>query len=38
LRNVRVTACCPTTSSKRCGRHFRAITWYAIEISSGITE
>ena len=27
LRSVRVTACCPTTSSKRCGRHFRAMTW-----------
>ena len=27
LRRVRVTACCPTTSSKRCGRHLRASTW-----------
>ena len=27
LRSVRVTACCPTTSSKRCGRHLRASTW-----------
>ena len=27
LRSVRVTACWPTTSSKRCGRHLRAITW-----------
>ena len=26
LRSVRVTACCPTTSSKRCGRHLRAMT------------
>ena len=27
LRSVRVTACCPTTSSNRCGRHLRARTW-----------
>jgi hypothetical protein len=27
LRSVRVTACCPTTSSNFCGRHFRAMTW-----------
>ena len=27
LRSVRVTACCPTTSSNRCGRHLRAMTW-----------
>jgi hypothetical protein len=27
LRSVRVTACCPTTSSNRWGRHFRAMTW-----------
>ena len=26
LRSVRVTACCPTTSSNRCGRHLRART------------
>ena len=25
LRSVRVTACCPTTSSNRCGRHLRAM-------------
>ena len=30
LRSVRVTACCPTTSSNFCGRHFRAMTWYDI--------
>ena len=28
LRSVCVTACCPTTSSKRCGRHLRARTVY----------
>ena len=27
FRSVRVTACCPTTSSNRCGRHLRAMTW-----------
>ena len=26
LRSVRVTACCPTTSSNFCGRHLRAMT------------
>ena len=26
LRSVRVTACCPTTSSNCCGRHLRAMT------------
>ena len=26
LRSVVVTCCCPTTSSKRCGRHLRAST------------
>ena len=26
LRSVRVTACCPMTSSNRCGRHLRART------------
>ena len=26
LRSVRVTACCPMTSSNCCGRHLRAIT------------
>ena len=28
LRRVWVTPFCPTTSSKRCGRHLRARTWY----------
>ena len=27
FRSVRVTACCLTTSSNRCGRHLRARTW-----------
>ncbi len=26
FRSVRVTACCPTTSSNFCGRHLRAMT------------
>ena len=33
FRSVRVTACCPTTSSNRCGRHLRARTWKDIGIS-----
>src|SRR3954447_7337466 len=37
LVKVWVTCSCPTTSAKRCGRYFRAMTWYdmpALDIGS----
>src|SRR5882724_5593102 len=32
LDSVCVTCSCPTTSAKRCGRYFLAMTWYDILI------
>src|SRR5271156_4038278 len=32
LESVCVTCSCPTTSLNRCGRYFRAMTWYDISI------
>jgi hypothetical protein len=36
LASVVVTCSCPTTSSKVCGLHFRARTWYAIRLSARV--